>query len=262
MFGLDDALIGAGVSAFGSLLGGQMRNDAQASQAAQANAFSAQQFATRYQTTVKDMQAAGLSPMLAYAQGGGAPPSGQQGVMNDVVTPAVQSGVSAFQAGNASKLLAAQADAASAQAEAARAQADKTRAETPYVAPSAEADIRLKGSSAELNAAQIGQVNANVDQLRATTDKIKADTNFDVQQDILRQTAWNLRQQGVAAQERGISEGQSRAMMQATINKLVKETGLLNLDLEAAGNLNLGREAGQLKPIIDTIIGVVRAFRR
>jgi hypothetical protein len=44
---------------------------------ASANAFSANQFATRYQTTVKDLQAAGLNPMLAYSQGGGSPPTAQ-----------------------------------------------------------------------------------------------------------------------------------------------------------------------------------------
>lgn len=51
-------------------------NVAQQNQAA-ANAFSAQQYATRYQTTVKDLQAAGLNPMLAYSQGAGSAPTAQ-----------------------------------------------------------------------------------------------------------------------------------------------------------------------------------------
>lgn len=42
----------------------------------QAQDFSAQQYASRYQTTVKDMEAAGLNPMLAYQQGAGASPQG------------------------------------------------------------------------------------------------------------------------------------------------------------------------------------------
>jgi hypothetical protein len=51
-------------------------NAAQQNQAA-ANAFSAQQYANRYQTTVKDLQAAGLNPMLAYTQGAGSAPTAQ-----------------------------------------------------------------------------------------------------------------------------------------------------------------------------------------
>ena len=39
------------------------------------NEWSAQQYATRYQTTVKDLQAAGLNPMLAYGQGPGTAPT-------------------------------------------------------------------------------------------------------------------------------------------------------------------------------------------
>ena len=98
MFGIDDAIIAAGVGGGLSLIGGMMGNDARAAQAREANAFSAQQFATRYQTTVKDMEAAGLNPMLAYSQGGGSPPSGQQAQMQDVVTPAVQSGFQNYSA--------------------------------------------------------------------------------------------------------------------------------------------------------------------
>jgi len=71
--GMFDGLGSAVAGGLFSFIGGERRNDAQAEQAAIANAFSAQQFATRYQTTVKDMAAAGLNPMLAYSQGGGPP---------------------------------------------------------------------------------------------------------------------------------------------------------------------------------------------
>lgn len=61
-----------------NFIGGERANDARERIAQQANDFSAQQYATRYQTTVKDLTAAGLNPMLAYSQGAGSAPSGQQ----------------------------------------------------------------------------------------------------------------------------------------------------------------------------------------
>ena len=85
-FGLDD-LIAPAIS----LVGGLFSNESNRDIANQANQFSAQQYATRYQTTVKDMQAAGLSPMLAYSQGAGSAPSGQVGAaQQNVATSAVE----------------------------------------------------------------------------------------------------------------------------------------------------------------------------
>jgi hypothetical protein len=75
--GLGDAISGI-ASLGGSALGyaGTQDQIAAAQQnLATANAFSAQQYATRYQTTVKDLQAAGLNPMLAVTNGAGSPPS-------------------------------------------------------------------------------------------------------------------------------------------------------------------------------------------
>lgn len=79
MFGIDDAIIAAVAPAViggaMDIFGGQQTNQTNKDLANQANAFSAQQYATRYQTTVKDLEAAGLNPMLAYGQGAGSPPS-------------------------------------------------------------------------------------------------------------------------------------------------------------------------------------------
>ena len=79
---------------FSAILGYQGTQDTNASResiANSANAFSAQQFATRYQTTTKDMEAAGLNPMLAYSQGGGSPPTGQQAQIENPMSSALES---------------------------------------------------------------------------------------------------------------------------------------------------------------------------
>ena len=72
-----DGLGGIVSSAF-NFLGAQQTNADRVRIANDANAFSAQQYATRYQTQTQDMQAAGLNPMLAYQQGPGSSPTGQQ----------------------------------------------------------------------------------------------------------------------------------------------------------------------------------------
>jgi hypothetical protein len=79
MFGIDDAIIasvaGATIGGVFDVFGQNSANAANRQMMNEANQFNAQQFATRYQTTVKDLEAAGLNPMLAYGQGGGSPPS-------------------------------------------------------------------------------------------------------------------------------------------------------------------------------------------
>lgn len=82
-----DGLLGAGAD----LLGGILTNQSQQQLANQANQFSAAQTdkqmqfqkemrATQYQTTVSDLQKAGLNPMLAYSQGGAGTPTGSAAV--------------------------------------------------------------------------------------------------------------------------------------------------------------------------------------
>lgn len=65
------------ISGAGQYFGTQDQIAAAQQNQANAQAFSAQQYASRYQTTVKDLQAAGLNPMLAVSQGPGSAPVGQ-----------------------------------------------------------------------------------------------------------------------------------------------------------------------------------------
>lgn len=68
------SIIGAGIG----LLGAQQTNDRNAEIAEKNNAWSAAQYAQRYQVMTQDLEKAGLNPMLAYSQNPGAAPSAQQ----------------------------------------------------------------------------------------------------------------------------------------------------------------------------------------
>ncbi|AXH76287.1 MAG: DNA pilot protein [Microviridae sp.] len=107
MFGIDDAIIAAGIGAAGSLAGGlissggqQAQNSASQQYALQNmrenNQFSADQARinrefqermsnTAYQRAMADMKSAGLNPILAYQQGGAGTPGGAQGTASQAV---------------------------------------------------------------------------------------------------------------------------------------------------------------------------------
>lgn len=254
---------------FGSLLsgalswfGGEQQNRRQADAAEQAQGFSASQFASRYQTTVADMQKAGLNPMLAYSQGGGSPPSGVQ------ANVPVNSGAAAASGFQAQRLNNAQVDLIEAQKDATSAQAAKTKAETPYVGPSAEADIGAKSASADQSRAMVSSINATVDKTRQEIENmpkgvLNGMTASQWNMQLLRRTADNLQEQASLAREKGYTEEQVREQMKATIGKLVSETKLNQLDIDSAEKFeNFGREYKQYAPIIELLKSILTLNRR
>jgi hypothetical protein len=94
-FGPWGSVIGAGIGAAASLFGGKSQNDANARMAQQQMDFQERMRATQYQTTVADLKAAGLNPMLAYTQGGAGTPVGATAQMGN---PLGEAGTSAREA--------------------------------------------------------------------------------------------------------------------------------------------------------------------
>lgn len=191
-----------------------------------AQSFSAQQFATRYQTTVKDMEAAGLNPALAYQQGGGSPPSSTAASASggDVGAIHLQSKMNTAQVANI------------------------------------EADTENKGAQAKLIEAQAaqawasaGQSTAFVSQINATVDKIREEIkNIPREGQRLYEAAKMLYEQSNLMAAQGKTEQFRQQVLQATAAKLHAEGLIAEADYKAIRDTGgIGRIAREVKPISD-----------
>lgn len=87
--------IGPALAGAASLVGGLLGNRSRATEAEKNRQFQAEQSSTAWQRSVKDLEAAGLNPALAYSQGPASSPGGSMAQQQDVVSPAVSSAMQA-----------------------------------------------------------------------------------------------------------------------------------------------------------------------
>ena len=218
--------------------GAEQQNRRQADAAEAANTFSAQQFATRYQTTVNDMKAAGLNPMLAYSQGGGSPPSGVQANV-----PA-NSGAAAVSGYQASRINEAQADLLEAQ----KSNVDedtRNKAVMPWLTM---AQTDAAGASAFAS-------RANVKFMEAQAEKIKLELkNVPKEGDRLDALVRQLAASRVLLLKQGHTQEEAMQQMKWLAVKTMHESDLAGLDVKSALSFdNIGRDAAQFKPILDLL---------
>jgi len=200
-----------------------------------AQAFSAQQYATRYQTQTEDMKKAGLNPMLSVSQGAGSSPQSSAATPGSNFTSALDK----------------------AQMEVLTSQARKNNAEATITEDvgmdQAKATLNQTLQNTGLTAAQIQKVNAETENAIAQLQNIK-DENLKI-----KRAAELLYQQANLASQQQLSETQKYDVLKAQAKLIVAQTGLANLDIQAANALdNLGRTSQQLKPIVD----ILRVFLR
>lgn len=236
-------MLGPLIAAGGTLLSGYLNNQAAASRQEDAQEFSAQQFASRYQTTVKDMQAAGLNPMLAYTQGGGTAPT--------------SSAASSAGYGDLGQTV-TQSKIASAQIANVEADTQNKKTQTANI----EADTRLKiqqSLTSELQGMSFGasadQARAQINYLEHSARKIAEEIkNIPKTGEQIDALVRNLGRQYELLTQQTSTEEQRTEQLKWMARKAMLEGDLVTLDVQAAKALdNIGRESAQLKPIVDMI---------
>jgi len=250
-------LLDSALSVGGSLLSGALNNDSAMQRQEAAQAFSAQQYATRYQTTVKDLQAAGLNPMLAYNGLGNTFPSmtaaSSSGYpdLGATYNNAISSAAHAKQAQAAEDLVPSQEDANYGSASQSRAVAAVQRATVDK--------IREETSNIHSDTERLDTVVKN---LIVEREKVQAEIhNVVAQNEVIKATVRNLDKQGLlfSAQSKLAGAQTDQSKTQTNLNDL--NDALLRLELRAKdASGNFGNKAEEYRSIIDLVRSAMGMF--
>lgn len=173
------AWIAAAIAGVAGLVGGSEMNSANKSQSVDQMRFQRDMANTAYQRQTADLNAAGLNPMLGYMKGGGvATPEGARAVIQDRVTPAVNSAMTSYRLGKEMEALDATVAKTQAETQQAQTAAAKNQAEAAVAAvtvPRIEAQTATERHTARKVEEETANVAVSTEKLSQEVAKVVAE---------------------------------------------------------------------------------------
>ena len=202
-------------------LGGMRQQDLSSSAAQAQIDFQREMSNTAYQRQAADLKAAGINPMLVSKLGGASSPAGAMPQAFNVLGSAAQKGVDAYSSAMSAK---------------------KT-----------EMDTAVSEEQAVLTRKQAWVAENNAKKILAEI------RNLDDEQLRIQETVNLLSAQRATEEWKAATEKERVAMIIASVNKIRSESDLLDFDLQSIQKFeNLAKDAGQLKPIFDLVLRLLR----